>query len=87
MPWRSLVRALPYTTSEIRAELADILAKPNSPSKANGLLTEATFLLGAQRHLEVLNAKYFPQSQKSQQEVLEATAARVGVRVPDKTES
>lgn len=79
---RDLIRSLPCRPSELpslRGELLD--AVKNGPANS-GLLAEANFLLRAQQHLKELNARYFPLSGKSQQEVVAATAARVGLRMP-----
>ena len=60
------------------------VAKSMPESAANsGLCTESHFLLRAQQHLRELNERYFPLSGKSQQEVVAATAARVGLRMPE----
>jgi hypothetical protein len=84
---RDLIRVLPCRLSEmpsLRTEVADVLraTSTDGASGANGLLTETHFLLRAQQHLHVLNVRYFPQSGKSQQEVVAATAARVGLQMP-----
>ena len=80
---RELLRCLPCRPSEaprLRSALADVLGRSSPP---DALLAEATYLLRAQRHLAALNARYFPQSGMSEREVVAATAARVGLRMPD----
>ena len=80
---RQLVRCLPCRPSEaplLRSTLTDVLTRSSPP---DALLTETLHLLKAQRHLAVLNARYFPQSGMSEKEVVAATAARVGLRMPE----
>ena len=83
---RTLLKTLPCRPSEISSELRGALeaaAKSTPESAANsGLCTESYFLLHAQQHLRELNERYFPLSGKSQQEVVAATAARVGFSMP-----
>lgn len=82
MSLKALLGALPSKLAEspIRAEVTKVFGDGGRQA----LLTETTFLLKAQEHLEELNKRYFPLSGKSQQEVVEATAARVGLRMPEK---
>ena len=76
---RSLRRLMPRELSDLRSEVA---AVARSAAKDGRLLTEAHFLLRAQQHLHELNVRYFPQSGMTQQEIVAATAARVGLRMP-----
>mmetsp|Transcript_29324 Transcript_29324/g.75602 ORF Transcript_29324/g.75602 Transcript_29324/m.75602 type:complete len:89 (+) Transcript_29324:101-367(+) len=76
---RSLVRLVP---SRLRASaMAYMNGAPRSDSNAM-LLQEMQTMLSAQQHLKTLNERYFPQSGMSQQEVVAATAARVGFQMP-----
>lgn len=83
---RALIKSLPCRPSELpqlHSEILDVLRAPRaSAADANVLLTEAHFLYRAQQHLLELNERYFPQSGKSQKEVVAATAARVGFQMP-----
>mgnify|MGYP002838199074 CR=1 FL=1 len=83
---KDLLKTLPCRPSELSSELHGVLkdvAKSMPESAANsGLCTESHFLLRAQQHLRELNERYFPLSGKSQQEVVAATAARVGLSMP-----
>ena len=85
MSLRALLRALPCRPSampELRGPLVEALGDGGTSGGRKALLSEATFLLQAQQHLEELNQRYFPLSGKTQQEVVAATAARVGLRMP-----
>lgn len=93
MSLRSLLRELPCRPSEhsrFRSIVVDAMrqhaAGESSAPPAADLAKEALFLLRAQRHLKELNLKYFPTSGMSQKEVVEATAARVGLRMPKAAE-
>ena len=82
---RALIRALPRRPSampELRGVLAEAVGGADTSAGKQALLQEATFLMQAQRHLDELNKRYFPLSGKSQQEVVAATAARVGLSMP-----
>lgn len=80
---RSLIRLLPC---RLRSGVADYVRRaPRTDGNAK-LLREAEFLLASHRHLQELNERYFPQSGMSQQEVVAATAARVGFRMPKPSE-
>lgn len=90
MSVRSLLRALPcHRPSELprfRSAVVDAVRQhPTSQLPASSSVNtvkEALFLLRAKQHLQELNERYFPQSGMSQKEVTEATAARVGLRMP-----
>lgn len=76
---RSLLRLVPCS---LRSSVVDYVRR-TPPGEANAnMLREAQYLLKSHRHLQELNEKYFPQSGMSQQEVVAATAARVGFRMP-----
>lgn len=86
---RTLLRLLPCRPSERARFRAQVIKLARSrvetgeqERKRELQLKEATFLLCAQQHLKELNARYFPTSGMSQQEVVAATAARVGFRMP-----
>lgn len=69
---------------QLRDAFVDV-AKASSPSAASSsIVSETTFYLQSMQHLLELNLRYFPQSGKSQKEVVAATAARVGLQMPKK---
>ena len=77
---RSLLRMVPC---RFRGSVLGLTrSRPQSDAAADALLREMHFLLSAQQHLKILNKKYFPTSGMSEQEVIAATAARVGFRMP-----
>ena len=83
---RALLRLIPCRPSESARFRASVLSvarrPPESGAAADALLRETHFLLDAQQHLQVLNERYFPSSGMTPQEVVTATAARVGFKMP-----
>ena len=78
---RTLLRLLPCRPSERARFRAQVIKLARSrvetgeqERKRELQLKEATFLLCAQQHLKELNARYFPTSGMSQQEVVAATS-------------
>ena len=65
----------------MRAEVVSA-AREMSKEQAEAIGREYLFLLESQRKLQELNEKYFPQSGMTQQEIIEATAKRVGLNMP-----
>ena len=92
---RGLLRMLPGRPAELprfRAAVAAALRRPLSPAQpaptaesATVVLREVNFLLRSQQELAELNERYFPQSGMSQQDIVKATAARVGLAMPKET--
>ena len=75
---RSIVRLVPC---RLRRAVLDLgVRRSGSPDEK--LLKETHFLLTAQQHLKELNLRYFPQSGMTDQEMIAATAARVGFQMP-----
>lgn len=90
---RELLRLLPCRPSErakFRSVVIDVVrhlpAPPAAAAADQALATETLFLLRAQQHLKELNERYFPTSGMSEKEVIAATAARVGFRMPKQVE-
>lgn len=76
---RSLIRLVPC---RLRSSVLDYVRRHAPDAKSDALFREVHFLWSTQRHLKQLNEKYFPQSGMTQAEVVAATAARVGFRMP-----
>ena len=82
---RAILRLLPCRTSELarfRSEVIEVARAANATTDAKRLGSETLYMMRAQQTLMDLNAKYFPQSGMSEQEVVAATAARVGLQLP-----
>ena len=71
----------------LRGSVGEYIKKLPESDRNTNLLRETHFLLRAHEHLRELNERYFPQSGMTQQEVVAATAARVGFRMPKATEN
>ena len=76
---RDLLRFVPC---RFRTGVMDVVRRAGRTTKTEAMLKEVHFLLSAQRHSKALDARYFPQSGKTERQVVEATAARVGFRMP-----
>ena len=79
---RAILRLLPCRTSELARFRGEVVEVARTANATTSLASETLYMLRAQHKLMELNAKYFPQSGMSEQEVVEATAARVGLRLP-----
>ena len=83
-----LLPCRPSELTRFRAAIKTAFAPAEGvASSESALLKETEFMLRSQAHLAELNARYFPQSGMTDKEVVEATAARVGFRMPKESES
>jgi len=80
---RSLLRLVPC---RLRGGVIDYVRRAAADGNKLALQREVHFLLSSQQHLKELNEKYFVQSGMTQQEIVAATAARVGFRMPKQAE-
>ena len=79
---RAVLRQLPCRPPQRPYFRSEVIATARDLPATSTLGEEALFLLRAQQHLHELNMRYFPQSGMTEKEVVAATAARVGFRMP-----
>ena len=83
-----LLPCRPSELTRFRSAIKTAFAPPAGTAPADSaLLKETEFMLRSQATLAELNARYFPQSGMTEKEVVEATAARVGFRMPKESGS